>query len=681
MRRKIGVLCLLLSGCGSSGKPAPQLLRDLEPTAADVPHDGNSDLAGTAARISSQFLLKVVPPDGSEDGNYAGEGGILFTDVTMPMLSQQTELRQLSRASVRVTLLAPDGSAILDEYRPGGSSNWELVFPTEGLYSITVSVEHPDKDILSLPPTWTQELLLDRTAPELRAQASLSTDPVSGDRTAAVSVLLPGESGGECDAVAIRSANQSEHQSTGLLVPGIASAEGFILQNPSVVVDANISLPLVVHFSCRDPSGNLTQVVVPIEEDRLDYRLLATVDAQSGVLEGTERTVAFVRPPSARMFLKLMQLGSDQELAPSVVERERGKLKVYISELAKNPDNLAEKDRSEIAYAWNHEVVYPFMEGRLGDRTLHITLTKTEGDEPEMIISTQEVSVFIDRRGAMVSWLSVPQFAPALKDASLSLSLRLDVEGAPLQGVPSAQYSSDGELWHDLALTDWLATGSSGEFAFSVRYPFTDERAFRIRLKTLDLAGNDETSSPSPNLIGSIGLNTIVDESERTSCKRSDGTTPASRLAPVLASGYLCRMVDSAGQPTDQMAAAVVVVNRGGVAAFADGSRVLGARLTVGGTNERWLSFSSSLFSTPESVRTPVTLFISLDDAELASESLALEFDIDSENTDTQGRHLYSTERDSACYAYDGIFRPTVVLKDSASGVALRQTPFLCSEL
>lgn len=607
----------------------------------------------------------------------------LYTKLSLQGFDKETVKDRLPEAKVIVSLLDSKGKVVYTESKPGGNFNWSVPTEAVGEYVVEIKVAYEGKDGLILPEVYKKNLSVDREAPVFGVSSSLDVNTKDGTRVASLKVSTQDKDQLKCDAAKVT--EYANNKSSVFSADFIKEDDSTSLVAKGIDIPASHSGLLQADVICFDKAGNPTRSITIVSGEDFEFQMAAIPVLNTGTpIEGGDATY-FTIPGDIKLKLSLIDGATGGKIADSLVSELKGSLKIYISEI-QNADLVAlEDDRGTLSYLWADEVDYSIRDGLIGQRDFYATLSKSvkvknDNDEDEIvekIVSIVPLKIYIDRSEAKLTWLSSAQFIPAAKDVEIPMSMKVEIGGAPINGSPKLEYSTDNQQWTSISLSNIDVADDKTTYSLKVKYPLADEKPFRIRVKVTDVAGNLATSIHSPNLVGVAGLNYTVTAQVRSECLANNGSgNPGSRIAPYLASSYLCKQTDSDGNETGLFGASLLIANHGSKAFFEkDAGKTLGMRIVVDGVNGEVSSINHVNFDEDSAVSEAAFLNIPISAAEFAGAKLTLEFDIEEGLITGTSINQYSTVKDSACYSYDGT-RPKMDIKSSS--VKLLNSNFSC---
>jgi hypothetical protein len=372
------------------------------------------------------------------------------------------------------------------------------------------------------------------------------------------------------------------------------------------------------------------------------------------------------------------------ELTPESLKTESQYLRLYVTDY--EPQNPKEIEEKKVWWwqNWSPTVTFELPSSAANKKLrLFITLSKVNPKtNAETLIQTTPVDLFVDGKSTGIAWLSPAQFIPAAQNAEISLKAEIATQGAPLEGTPTAESTTDGTTWSAIAIEKWTPdTSKPNVYTFSVRYPFQDEKPFRVRLKAKDAIGNLAVSDYSPNLIGRADfLFAPATDSERASCKDS-ANAPASRLVVMAPSSVLCRARGATGEVTANRKLSLLIDNRGS-APFRlapEASGLLGNlqyTLTSGDNHIRTTNITHPSLLTSDLLKAPLMYYWEM---EISRITVSGEIKVTLDKN-LAGKYSSSgtAAQSNTCYSAPGY--PAVTIQNPTSHIVLQDSPFPCDE-
>ena len=478
----------------------------------------------------------------------------IFNVLKVTGLTEATKKRLLKDVSTKLTMSRSE-SVVFEKTKPGANFNWELPFKDEGVYSVSLSASHLRKDLLPSSPPFSLRIQYDVTPPELAIESTMVTNPKTGVRTVDVKLSGKDQSPLSCDKVEIYNIALPQANRLKLDLVKFEQEKGLqVIGWKGLSLNPEFGQPLGLQADCKDAAGNRKERSLPLMEDSSPYQLSSSLKLGRG--KHPQKPTEQILFANADLFEIQHTLLSSQNLEPlhqSVVERERSKLKVYIS--AENPDALGNGDLQALKIK-NTTTAVPFVETHQhllpnpwvsgagnGERTLYLTLAyQASPTDVEKRLSTVSQPIFVDAVGpAAVAWETEAQYLPAVKDQPFVADFRVDFAGAPLKDVSqfSAEYSTDALKWITLPGSTFSAVDlATAKYRIASKYPLSAETPFRVRVKLADLAGNGKVSPYSFNLFGKASFS-AVDSTARTLCSGAGGA-PRSLLQIEMAASFYC---------------------------------------------------------------------------------------------------------------------------------------------
>jgi hypothetical protein len=418
------------------------------------------------------------------------------------------------------------------------------------------------------------------------------------------------------------------------------------------------------------------------DEQEINLAFVANINGPKSTQDSTPVTV--VRPGKVTVDNALTRRDGS-ELSATDVKKESRYLRLYVTDY--EPKNSKEIMKKKVWWWQNWQSSLTFeMPNSVANQKLRlfVTLVRVEPKtNKDTFVQITPIDLYVDGKGSGVTWLMRPQFIPAVKDTEIPLRVEVGSQGAPLEGAPVAESTTDGTTWSEIAIEKWTPiVDKTNVFTFLVRYPFAEEKPFRVRLKLKDTIGNQTVSDYSPNLVGRTDFNFVpATENERLACK--DGANAgASKLVVMAPTTVLCRGRGSNGEATAVRKLPVVLDNRG-AAPFKlakDVTGLLGGLeygLTAGGKDIRTVNVLHPALLTDELLKSPVFYNWELDLTRISASNriwVTLDRNIvgkySSSGTASQG---------NTCYAATPGY-PTVELQNRATQLVLQDSVFPCDE-
>jgi hypothetical protein len=664
-RLYIGTLLILLAACGK------------------FKEDSTKNLRGSAENASEDAQSSLLQVTGSlKDGEATSQrvhslGSRLNLPEGMLAVLEQRDLHP------KITLMLRDSADQViyqqsQDFNPGSpQQTWNIKLEgDDGLFTLSLDVDDSTGILGNANKSWKSKVELDTTEPQLAVEANFGIMNDEGKRPLVVRVSVRNERDSSCFV------SRVEH-------PGLSTAVPFSLQLESTDATgllqtysnaSNSLLELdprnaVARVACKDRAGNISELVQPIlTQGSRSINLRAKVQGNTGRPLGAAADsplLTFAKPGSIKISSDILDATTGLRLADKVLEFEKSTMRIYITDSMPASAAALLGSKSVIwTQAYAAELSIPLPGNYTAARTLYMSLIKQDAETgKDVLVSSLPLAIYVDESAPTLSWVSPPRFAAPVKDAPVSVTARIQQDGAPLAAAVSAQYSVDGKTWSNLQIQEAPVAGEPDMRALTFAYPLAQESPFRLQLKATDLAGNNVTSVSSPQIIGRAGLSLAVNAGDRALCKA--GNNPLHLLRAHLASSFVCKKADLNGTPTGADHAQLIFQNRGlavpefyKTVAIAEG---MGYRVLVDGQmveSGRYLTINPFRIDS-----TTVRLLpFPLKDAWLLGQKVEVLFDV--ENTD-------ANSTTNACYTAAEPYA-RVVIQDKALGLTLKSGVFPC---
>ena len=527
---------------------------------------------------------------------------------------------------------------------------------------------------------WRRTFHLDTTPPSLAVDARLGPPTDAGERTLGLTVTIGNKASGRCDDAELRLPGAASPVKIPLSVVSRSGIDGLAFAAKALGVRlAGVTDRPMLAIHCQDSVGNRTDLIQPLTTELRSLAFAAGVvgrTAAAGRHANDQDHRIFMPPGPLTLALSLLDPSTAAPLSAAAATAEAPALRTVIT--TREPRDASDlKGGPHVLWSqpFSGQLELPLPPRLVGAATLFASLLRHDVQSGrDELIGTTALPIFVADRAPALNWVAKPRFQAAGPDDAVQTEARLELSGAPLAGPITVEASQDGVNWSTVnpdALDQSVLSPSMLNLRLRLAPPFGAEAPFRLRLKAVDLAGQESFSPPSPTLFGRLGANVTVDPRERQGCL-ADGR-PGARFAAFLASAFACKKAGSRGLLQGPSFAQVVLQNRGAALpvffAPPNQSPGLGYQVLVDGTRvaDGRLDPIADLQLAPADLR--------LLNFELLPEWLTgrhLEIRFDAEPTDA-----HSTI--NGCYQRSAPF-PNLVLVDRDNGLNLTDSPFACED-
>jgi hypothetical protein len=465
---------------------------------------------------------------------------------------------------VRITIEGPTGSVVETRTREGEAIEWKFDLRSgDGNYLIRGEIgQMVGAEFRPSTVSWERTLRLDTSPPEVVASATMNSSVTDGTRSVVLRVAVADLSAVSCSGqiepgVQVQADAIPVALSADAAVPAETSSEAvgkrrFVSQE--IRIPDNYPNRVITRVVCRDSLQHENSSIEAAFFEQPKFVHHAVIDAVKGIpfeaMGGPAPESAYLlrggtAPDELATRVRVLSTLLDQiSLTPVpalVVAREKFRLQVYLTDY--EITDVAQATTVPVGKNIYMRRVFDLaLDGAIpssivGSKRLYVTLTQIrDADGIETLVGSRPVDVYVEPNGARwsYSWMTGSQFVPAASNALISLQAQIRPAtgtGTLLNGNPKVEYSTDNSSWTEIPVSDWApVSGVADQYTFSIRYPFADERPFRVRLKGVSMAGNVSVSGNSRNLVAPPGFVT------------GGATCPSgSGVRAQLASSFLCR--------------------------------------------------------------------------------------------------------------------------------------------
>lgn len=459
---------------------------------------------------------------------------------------------------VRVKVRNAAGVILTESQKVGEEIDWEVRLSSgDGAYDVLVDVVN-GKDIGTTgSSSKVFHFVLDTLAPVVKTRAALTIDASGVERLLKLDMQVADLSDVVCTAVVMPGVVQDVAPIELEVKPGGLKDNEKQFSSSSVLLPDSFPNIVIVKSSCTDGFSRLSESFEAAAFDQPQFNIQAKVSANLGIpiedrLATGPRERHFLRTgtgpgglsTSLSLDLKLIDKVSLAEATAVVLGRERAKLQVYLTDFAVSSvaDFDVSKDSTKHIYMrklFDSHIDAVVSSTLKGKQKYYVSMTHIrEKEGAEVLLGSIPLEVYVQENGTAFKyeWISPEQFVNPVLNASIPLSVKIvsaSGTGAPLLGEPKIQYTTDNVAWKDAEFSDWSAvSGAADVYSFKVKYPFTLEKSFRVRVVGTDLSGNVSASGYSRNLVGAVAASANAPLCEGTN---------SSGLSLVKASSFLCR--------------------------------------------------------------------------------------------------------------------------------------------
>jgi hypothetical protein len=529
------------------------------------------------------------------------------TSIVTPKYTEAVQAEIAMGMVVIVKLMDEKGNVLVQQKQSGRDSKWNLVLDKgDGNYVVQIESRHFEPtDDDALPSLWSTEIVLDSIPPEPVLRTFVTDNIETGESILSLEARVMNEKRGQvdCSEIELDAGESGEPQKIKLNfvgeeeVPGGGVAQVF--RADPTRLSGSVAVAQSAKAKCRDIGGNEVVTVEPIQAKDHGIRLAATSSGKSGqaVNDLAAGSKEFLFVDSSAFVFKTSVIFADngQKLSGDLLERAQKNLRLYLTK--SEPKSVADIKTEDIVWSkgYSDENVVNFPANWEGPLHFYLSMTKVDPVTKEQVwVNSVPFDLYIDRIGPKIKWIEKSKIekVKAKKNEKIKFKISLENAGAPLVNSDFIlEESQDNKNWSVPEKFTRVAiaqtTGASGaEFEYTVEYPFDDEKPYRLRLRTEDIAGNKFISELSPNLVVRKDVAAPGTNGNR-SCKAqlSGKDEVGSKLSAVLVSKLLCRKALPNGQLTDGWNATVRFENLGGamLRLSDDSNRSLGFKVVKNG--------------------------------------------------------------------------------------------------
>ncbi len=496
-----------------------------------------------------------------------------ITRLDLSFLPPKTRDLVSNEVVVVGTLTDPKGAVIYEQQKLGLNHKWEFFLSgAEGEYLVQFQTIAPARFPFKVPPAYKTKLIKDTTAPSFNLRSFLDFKQDTGSRAVRVEAVSD-DPYFLCDAATVRNETDPE------------SSAGFQIQlipekleggSSGMATVSFVSIPPTytkpkISVKCFDDLGNESVKVTNPSQVSQEIGMLAAANAPfaksmtlsaGSFIESSASYAMVSKTVQNKRYLpvNLSLLGSSGlPLASSLVEVYAPNLKIYYGfggDSIVVPSTLEQLKQPSVSslsgFQSSMDLEIPETSITVGmPAKAYVVGTLTsrvcpDGDlssancvnEEKIIGAAQLISFLFDDTPPTIAWESPSQYVPAVANAVIEAKFKVtEISGAPfvsdftLSGLDGASSSSP--------IMVESSSRTADTFTFTFKYPFAEERDFRLRVKFKDVAGNEFISPVSKNLVGTnLAPITVANNN-------------ASKVRSVLASKYLCRLPQTDPQNPD----------------------------------------------------------------------------------------------------------------------------------
>lgn len=473
-----------------------------------------------------------------------------------------------SGPTVKLRLVAKDGTLIWEQSKTGVVADWDINLPPEeGLYTLSATVGASESLGYDEIKPWLKAVTLDMTPPALTLSSILRQVANDGKRTLDVQAVVAGETSVTCEESEVdllgkgRKTTLALVQATSQVNQQTTLFQGKLVLDPSDVK----SLPLV-RLTCSDKAGNQVEITQPAQTESRQVSIQAqAIGPVDDYLSARGKVkVTYLRTSEVAVKVLLLDAKAGGLLPEAVSSFYSGQARIYVSDGAPNSlEDLVGTKRNFWIEPYKPDLTVKLPIDRLDYQDLSLSLVQRDSvTGKEELINTVKVPVVVDTIGPEVEFVSAPNLVAPVKGTPIQFSATVKFDAAPLAKDPEILMSTDNKTWQTTPAT--VVKTPDGPYTFRVPYPLQKEEDLRLRIRAIDRAGNEGLSPISDLVVRRAETTFAVTPAERSACQSSGA--PAAKLTPWLVSSFLCRKSDSKGSLSATPYGRILMQNRGQVA-------------------------------------------------------------------------------------------------------------------
>jgi hypothetical protein len=461
---------------------------------------------------------------------------------------------------VRVTVTNEKGEIVETQQREGAEIDWEAhLLGNDGNFDVKASLVGVANSETQLE---TQVFLfkLDASAPAVSSLSTLRAQPDSTERTLSVALKVSDGTKVTCTshvAPGVVSSHENMELTLSAAEPNLAKPDEHTFTAETMTLSEDYPNTLLVKTKCNDVFGLTSEITEAVNFKQPTFNINGVILAEKAVPH-EDKSVAgapqrFVlrtatgtggASTAVPLSLKLIDKATNAEAPPSVLNREKARLQVYLSNYEFVSANDANESSDPAKKIFLRKLFANALNAALpssltGKQNLFLSMTQIqESNGQEVLLGSHPLFVYVEPNGKQFAyeWKSDHQFVPAALNATLNAQIRIAPsgnEGSPFKEWPVVEYSTNGNTWTPFAsgsVFNWESVnGATDTYKFKMKYPFSDEQPFRIRVTATSVAGNVSTSPISKNFVAPSNF--------------SIATTPCNGagLAVAKGSSFLCK--------------------------------------------------------------------------------------------------------------------------------------------